>query len=152
MDENLIEITGTVISVVFRNEENGYTVLRLRTDDGVVTAVGCLPGITAGEGLSLAGSWSSHPSYGEQFKAESFTHRLPTGKKAIREYLACGAVRGVGPALAEAIVSAFGDDTLTVIADEPERLAEVRGIAPGNARARFLAKLHDNTERFYSRA
>ncbi len=132
--EKLSEIDGTVMSVVFRNEENGYTVLRLKTLDGVVTAVGVLPGVTAGEGLTLSGSWSSHPSYGEQFKAETFQRKLPTGKRAILEYLCCGAVKGVGPALAAAIVGAFGDDTLEVLTDRPDRLSEVKGISPKKAR------------------
>jgi len=132
--EKTTEIDGTVLSVVYRNEENGYTVLRLKTQEGTVTVVGTLPGVTAGEGLTLSGSWSSHPSYGDQFRAESFFHRLPTGKRAILEYLCCGAVKGVGPALAAAIVNAFGDDTLDVLTDSPERLAEVKGISPKKAR------------------
>ncbi len=132
--ERFAEIDGTVMSVVFRNEENGYTVLRLKTLEGVVTAVGVLPGVTAGEGLTLSGSWSSHPSYGEQFKAETFQRKLPTGKKAILEYLCCGAVKGVGPALAAAIVNAFGDDTLEILTDAPDRLSEIKGISPKKAR------------------
>lgn len=132
--ERQFDIEGTVLSVVYRNEENGYTVLRLKADDGTITVVGCLPGVIAGEGISLAGSWSSHPSYGEQFKAERFKRRLPAGRKAILDYLSCGAVRGVGPALAEAIVTAFGDDALSILTEEPERLAEVRGISLKKAR------------------
>ena len=130
------QIQGTVSAVLFRNEENGYTVLRLdRGEQGEITAVGCMPGVAPGETLELEGSWGKHPSYGEQFKAEAITRRMPVGEKAVFEYLASGAVKGVRMGLARQIVDRFGADALMVIEREPERLAEIRGITPKRARA-----------------
>ena len=121
------QISGTVAALVYVNGGNGYTVLRLRTEDGPVTAVGCIPGAAVGEVLVLTGNWISHPSYGDQFKVELCERRLPKGKKAIYEYLAYGAVKGVGPATAASIVSRFGEDALEVLETAPDRLAEVKG-------------------------
>ena len=130
------QIQGTVSAVLFRNEENGYTVLRLdRGEQGEITAVGCMPGVAPGETLELEGSWAKHHSYGEQFKAEAITRRMPVGEKAVFEYLASGAVKGVRMGLARQIVDKFGAEALAVIEHEPERLAEIRGITPKRARA-----------------
>ena len=88
-------IEGTVTAILFRNEENGYTVLRLDGGErGEITAVGSMPGVSPGETLELEGSWGRHPTYGEQFKAEVVAHRMPVGEKAVFEYLASGAVKG----------------------------------------------------------
>jgi len=130
------QIQGTIAAILFRNEENGYTVLRLdRGEQGEVTAVGCMPGVAPGETLELEGSWGRHPSYGEQFKADTIIRRMPVGEKAIFEYLASGAVKGIRMGLARQIVDKFGAETLAVIEHEPERLAEVRGVSPKRARA-----------------
>ncbi len=127
------QISGTVAALVYVNGGNGYTVLRLRTEDGSVTAVGCIPGAAVGEMLVLTGTWISHPSYGDQFKVELCERRLPKGRKAIYEYLAYGAVKGVGPATAASIVNQFGEDALEILESAPERLAEVKGISPRKA-------------------
>lgn len=130
------QVEGAVSSVLFRNEENGYTVLRLDCGErGEITAVGCMPGVAPGETLELEGSWGRHPTYGEQFKAESIVRRMPVGEKAVFEYLASGAVKGVRMGVARQIVDRFGADALAVIENEPERLAELRGITPKRARA-----------------
>ena len=132
----LNQVEGTVSAVLFRNEENGYTVLRLdQGERGEVTAVGCMPGVAPGETLELEGSWSRHPTYGEQFKAETIARRMPVGEKAVFEYLASGAVKGIRMGLARQIVDRFGADALAVIEHEPERLAELRGITPKRAKA-----------------
>ena len=128
-NEGQIQISGTVAGIVFSNDENGYTVLRLNTADGMVTAVGCIPDASVGETLILTGSWTNHQSYGQQFKAEAVERKLPVDKKAIYEYLAFGAVKGVGPATAAAIVTMFGEEAINIIENEPEKLAEVRGIS-----------------------
>ena len=95
-------IMGTVLSVVFQNEENGYAVLRLVTDDGeLLTLVGCVPCAAPGENLTATGSFSSHPQYGEQFSASEVERYLPSNETEILNYLASGVVRGVGPATAE---------------------------------------------------
>ncbi len=130
------QVEGTVTAVLFRNEENGYTVLKLDCDEkGEITAVGCMPGVAPGEVLELEGSWGRHPSYGEQFKAEVVTRRMPVGEKAVFEYLASGAVKGIRAGLARQIVDRFGEDALAVIESEPEKLCEIRGVSPKRARA-----------------
>ena len=127
--KELSALEGTVESVVFRNEENGYTVLRLDTEQGeTVTVVGCMPGAAPGEGLVVQGTWGRHASYGEQFKAEIVERRVPVGEKAIYEYLASGAVRGVGASTARKLVDAFGEDTFTVLEESPEQLTKIKGI------------------------
>ena len=120
-----LQLIGTVKSVIFQNEENGYTVLRLDVGgDEPVTVVGCLPFAAPGEGLTVEGAWERHPSHGEQFKASSAMRSLPVGEKHIYEYLASGAVRGIGPATAAVLVNRFGSRTLEILSDSPEKLAE----------------------------
>ncbi len=127
-------IDGTVLNLIFQNEENGYTVLRLVTTDGeVVTVVGCIPCAAPGENLICAGSWMVHPQHGEQFKAEEVERHLPTSETEILSYLSSGAVKGVGPATAQRMVDRFGADTLRVLEEEPERIAEIRGITAKKA-------------------
>ncbi|MBR4425044.1 MAG: ATP-dependent RecD-like DNA helicase, partial [Oscillospiraceae bacterium] len=129
------ELSGTVGELVFTNEENGYTVLRLETKGGeTVTVTGCLPFAAPGERLTLYGSYVQHGSYGQQFQAEYAERKLPVGAEAIYEYLASRAVKGVGPATASVIVSAFGAQALEVMEREPEKLAELRGISLKKAR------------------
>ena len=130
------QVEGTVSAVLFCNEENGYTVLRLECDGGdEITAVGYMPSVAPGEALELEGSWGRHPSYGEQFKAEIVVRRMPVGEKAVFEYLASGVIKGVRMGLARQIVDLFGADALTVIEQEPERLCEIRGVSAKRARA-----------------
>jgi exodeoxyribonuclease V alpha subunit len=125
MDEDrYIQIEGTVASLVYQNPENGYAVLRLETE-GLVTAVGCMPGLSPGESLLLPGAWTTHQAYGEQFKAAFAERRMPTGSDAIYTYLASGVIKNVGPAKARDIVDKFGDRALEVIENEPGRLSEV---------------------------
>ncbi len=142
-DEGIID--GTVDSVVFRNQENGYTVIRLKlTGGGTATVVGCLPGVSAGEGLTVTGRWESHPSYGSQFKAEYAERRMPKTVDTIYEYLASGVIKGVGARTAQLLVAEFGADTLRIIEEEPERLCEVRGLTEKKAadiHARFLREV-----------
>ncbi|MFR4757071.1 MAG: helix-hairpin-helix domain-containing protein [Evtepia gabavorous] len=106
----LILLDGTVSSVIYRNEENGYTILRLEAPEAgeEVTVVGTMPGISPGEGLSVHGQWTRHSTYGEQFRAEIVERRMPVGEKALLEYLASGAVKGVGAAMARRLLDAFG--------------------------------------------
>ncbi len=130
----LIFLEGTVSAVVYRNEENGYTILRLDAPDGdEITVVGIMPGVSPGEGLSIHGQWTRHSTYGEQFKAEIVERRMPVGEKAVLEYLASGAIKGVGMATARRLVDAFGEDALTVIEDHPEKLTKIKGISPKRA-------------------
>lgn len=128
-EKELTELSGTVCAIIYANEENGYTVLRVEADDGrTVTATGCLPFAAPGEQITMYGEWTRHPSHGEQFRADYAHRSMPTGAQAIYEYLASRVIKGVGPATASVIVSQFGDASLEVIENEPERIAELRGI------------------------
>ena len=125
---------GTVHSLIFQNPENGYTVLRLVTEEGeVITVVGCIPCVAPGERLAVDGVWESHPQHGEQLRALEIERRLPEGEEEIVNYLGSGICKGVGPATAERIVARFGRDTLNVLEQEPERLSLLKGITAKRA-------------------
>jgi len=135
-EEQLNCIEGTVEAVIYQNEENGYTVLRLDAgDQGGITVVGCIPGAAPGESITVRGSWMRHASYGEQFKAETVDRRMPAGERAIFDYLASGAVRGIGAATARKIVEEFGGEALTVLEEHPEQLTKIHGITRKRALA-----------------
>ena len=141
MDQELDyqELSGTVETVIFKNEENGYTVLRLRSDSGeTVTVVGCFPFAAPGESMILSGEWMTHNVHGRQFKAEFSQRFLPSTAPAIYQFLAGGSVKGVGPATASLIVDRFGERTLDVILNKPQELAEIRGIS--SAKAQQISK------------
>ena len=128
-------IRGTVEQIVFYNPENGYAVLRLAAEGGAeVTATGAFPNIGLGEEVTLTGVWVTHPSYGEQFQTAAFERRLPSSARGIAEYLGSGLIRGIGPRLAARIAEKFGEDTFDVLAHEPERLTDIRGITAKKAR------------------
>ncbi|MBE7004619.1 MAG: ATP-dependent RecD-like DNA helicase [Ruminococcaceae bacterium] len=128
-------IIGTIASVIFQNEENGYAVVRVVTDEGeLITLVGCIPCAAPGEGLAAVGSYVIHPQHGEQFSAESVERRMPSTEANILDYLSSGAVRGVGAATAQKLVERFGADTLDVIENAPDELRRVKGITDKRAR------------------
>ncbi len=127
-------LRGSVGTVVFKNDENGYCVLRLQCDDGqTVTVVGTIPQPIVGEKLMVTGHWGSHPSYGKQFEAEFLERVLPESESDILKYLSGRAVKGIGPVLATRIVRRFGTDALKVIESEPEKLATVSGVSKAKA-------------------
>ena len=126
-------LEGTVEAIIFYNEDNGFTVMEVEAADGEVTVLCEALGIQPGEEVRLTGRYTTHPTYGVRFKAEVVERVIPATAGAILKYLSGGAIRGVGPALARRIVDAFGDETLTVLEKEPQRLAEVRGITPKKA-------------------
>ncbi len=133
--KELIEIFGTVDEIIYTNEENGYTVLRLETDSGEsITVTGCLPFPAPGEQIEAGGTWMRHPTHGQQFKAEYALRHMPKGADAVYEYLASRIIKGVGPATASVIVSEFGERSLDIIEREPEKLAGLRGISLKKAR------------------
>ena len=127
-------VTGYVGHIVFRNEENGYTVFHLENDDGEVTCVGNFNFINEGEMLELTGEYVNHNVYGTQLKVASHVVKEPEDLVSIERYLGSGAVKGVGAALAGRIVRRFKEDTFRIIEEEPERLAEVKGISERKAR------------------
>ena len=127
-------VEGTVQNIIFQNEENGYTVLCLVTDEGeAITVVGCIPCVAAGESMTVTGVWVNHPSYGAQLTAESVERRMPESEDEIAAYLSSGIIKGVGPATASRLVERFGEDTLRVIEDEPERMSIIKGITAKKA-------------------
>ena len=127
-------VEGTVQHLIFQNEENGYTVLCLATDEGeAITVVGCIPCVGPGEAMTVTGVWVNHPSYGAQLTAELVERRMPEEEDEIVSYLASGIIKGVGPATAARLVEKFGMDTLAVIEDEPERLSTIKGITAKKA-------------------
>ena len=127
-------LEGTVSSIIFQNEENGYTILRLDVGEEEMTVVGSMPGVSPGEYLTVRGEWVRHATYGTQFRADVVERRLPQGLKEVYHYLASGAVKGVGKATARLLVEEFGEDTLNVIEEEPDKLTKIRGISPKRAR------------------
>lgn len=127
-------IEGYVEHIIFRNEDNGYTVMELVADGSEITCVGIFEYIGEGELLELHGNYVEHATYGQQFKVESYETKIPEDTLAIERYLGSGAVKGVGAALAARIVRRFGKDTMRILDEEPERLAEVKGISEKKAR------------------
>ncbi len=129
-------VTGYIDHVIFRNEENGYTVMILKGVDGEeeLTCVGTFPVLTMGASVELTGSYIQHPVYGKQFQVSVLTEKMPEDAMAMERYLGSGAIKGIGAALAARIVRRFGKDTLHIVEEEPERLAEVKGISEKKAR------------------
>ncbi len=122
-------VSGYIEKIVYRNEENGYTVMTIVEDKEEITCVGTFRYINEGEYATLKGHFTVHPSYGEQLSVEEYEIKVPEDKAAIGRYLGSGAIKGVGPALADRIVRRFGEDTFRIIEEEPERLSQVKGIS-----------------------
>ncbi|MDO4519423.1 MAG: ATP-dependent RecD-like DNA helicase [Eubacteriales bacterium] len=129
-------IVGYIDHVIFRNEENGYTVLVLKGVEGIdeLTCVGTIPSLTQGATIEATGSYITHSVYGKQFQIQTFMEKMPEDTMAMERYLGSGAIKGIGAALAARIVRRFGEDTLRIVEEEPERLAEVKGISMKKAR------------------
>ncbi len=127
--DTMEELKGTVEHIIYVNEDNGYTVMDVGLEDDVITACGILPYIGEGDAVILRGNWTHNPKYGRQFKVEAYERDLPADATAILRYLSSRTIKGVGPKLAERIVSAFGDETLDVMENHPEWLADLPGIS-----------------------
>ena len=129
-------ITGYIDHVIFRNEDNGYTVMVLKgvSEEDELTCVGSFPVVTQGASVELEGNFTQHPVYGKQFQAVRLTEKMPEDALAMERYLGSGAIKGIGAALAGRIVRHFGDDTFQIVENEPERLSEVKGISEKKAR------------------
>ena len=132
-EDSLETIKGYVDHIIFRNAQNGYTVLVLIVEEEEVTCVGVFSDIVEGENIEATGEYTDHPTYGRQFKVESFEEKAPEDEMAIERYLGSGAIRGIGLALAARIVRRFKKDTFRIIEEEPERLVEVKGISERKA-------------------
>ena len=129
----LEQLTAVVQDTTFRNEDNGYTVLRATVGRSQVTVVGQMPELSAGENVAFSGTWTEHPVYGKQFNAKTCQITPPSGKSAIEKYLGSGLIRGIGPSTAKLIVKHFGEQALDILDEHPERLVEVSGIGAKKA-------------------
>lgn len=128
-------VTGYIDHVIFRNEDNGYTVMVLKgmEEERELTCVGTFPAITQGAAIEASGNYTTHPVYGRQFQIASYVEKMPEDALAMERYLGSGAIKGIGAALAARIVRRFGDDTMRIVEEEPERLAEIKGISEKKA-------------------
>lgn len=142
--KNKETINGTVLKITYRNENNGYTVLILDADGENLTAVGIMPFINEGDTLKCVGEFKNHITYGEQFSVEQLERIVNTDSASLLRYLSGGSIKGVGPATARAIVERFGEDSLDIIENSPEKLAEIRGVSYSKAVAinKEYAKQH----------
>ena len=127
------KLAGYVEHIIYRNTDNGYTVLNLVSGEDEITCVGIFSTIVEGENIEAAGDYTDHPTYGTQFKVVSFEEKAPEDQEAIERYLGSGAIKGIGLAMAARIVRRFKEDTFRIIEEEPERLAEVKGISERKA-------------------
>lgn len=132
------ELKGIVFDIIYRNEDNGYTVALLETDSNITTITGSFPSDLTNETLLMYGKYTKHPKYGEQFQVEAYSVLLPTQLDAIENYLASGMIKGIGPSTAKKIIEAFGNDTFSIIQNNPERLTEIEGI--GEVKAKTISE------------
>ena len=128
-------VTGYIDHVIFRNDDNGYTVMVLKglEEEQELTCVGTFPAITQGASIEAMGNYITHPVYGKQFQISSYVEKMPEDALAMERYLGSGAIKGIGAALAARIVRRFGNDTMRIVEEEPERLAEIKGISEKKA-------------------
>ena len=140
-------VTGYIDHIIFRNEENGYTVMVVKNSENEeeLTCVGSFPPVSQGTTIQASGIYTHHPVYGKQFQISSFVEKIPEDTYAMERYLGSGAIKGIGAALAARIVRRFGEDTIRIVEEEPERLAEVKGISEKKARE-IAAQVTEKTE------
>ena len=129
MEKTVESLAGYVEHIIYRNADNGYTVLNLVSGEDEITCVGIFSVIAEGENIEARGEYTEHPTYGQQFKVTSFEEKAPEDEEAIERYLGSGAIKGIGLAMAARIVRRFKEDTFRIIEEEPERLAEIKGIS-----------------------
>ena len=129
MEKTVESLAGYVEHIIYRNADNGYTVLNLVSGEDEITCVGIFSAIAEGENIEAQGEYTEHPTYGQQFKVTSFEEKAPEDEEAIERYLGSGAIKGIGLAMAARIVRRFKGDTFRIIEEEPERLAEIKGIS-----------------------
>lgn len=129
-----MEIVGEIITVIYTNKINSYTVAEVETDEEIITVVGYLPFVDVGDTVKLVGKYVEHKDYGRQFKVDTFEKIMPQNLAALEKYLAKGDIKGVGKAIAKRIVKKFGEETINVFKLYPERLVEVKGISEEKAK------------------
>jgi exodeoxyribonuclease V alpha subunit len=133
MEKKVESLAGYVEHIIYRNADNGYTVLNLVSGEDEITCVGVFSAIAEGENIEAQGEYTEHSTYGQQFKVASFEEKAPEDEEAIERYLGSGAIKGIGLAMAARIVRRFKEDTFRIIEEEPERLAEIKGISSRKA-------------------
>ncbi|NLZ90397.1 MAG: ATP-dependent RecD-like DNA helicase, partial [Clostridiales bacterium] len=134
----MLELEGTVSGIVFRNDDNGYSIVRFSCEGEQVTLVGYMPLVREGEQLKVKGEWVYHPVYGEQVQVSEYAETVPSTLEGIEKYLASGLIPGIGPKTAKRIVDTLGKEALDIIQYNPMRLTEVEGI--GEKKARRIAE------------
>ncbi len=136
-DGGLIRLSGSIEHVIYANEDNGFAICDMGSDDGdeLITITGTLPYIGEGDVVAVYGRWVHNPKYGRQFKVEQFEKQLPADRASILRYLSSGSIKGIGPKTARRIVDEFGEETFEVIENHPEWLSSIPGITPKRARA-----------------
>lgn len=141
---NMLQLEGAVENIVYRNEQNGYTVLEIADGEDLITAVGIMPQASVGDTVNLTGFFITHKTYGKQFSVSACEICRPTESADILKYLSSGAIKGIGSVTAQRLVSEFGESTLDVMENQPDRVARLRGITESKALA-FSAQLKANT-------
>ena len=131
----IITVTGTVEEIIYSNPDNGYSVVGIDSvEEGQFTATGYMPFITEGESVALSGNWTTHPDYGEQFKAEYYETVMPSDEESIIKYLSSGIISGIREATAKKLIDHFGLDVLQIMLTQPSKLAEIKGISKEKAK------------------
>ena len=128
-----MELKGQIEEIIYQNEVNGYTICNIESDGELITAVGYLPFIVAGDTVKLNGRFVTHQEYGEQFKIDTFEKIMPETLAGLEKYLSSGIIKGIGPSTASKIIEKFGEDTISVFKFSPEKLSEVKGISKSKA-------------------
>ena len=143
--EGMEQLQGLVEHIVYHNDDNGYTVLNLMCQGDEIVCVGTMPVISEGEYIKAEGAYVEHATYGQQFKVASFSVEVPEDVYSLERYLASGAIKGIGPKMAHKIVGKFKEDTFRIIEEEPERLAEIKGISERKAQE-IYKQFHDKQD------
>ena len=132
-EKDYLTIEGVVVKIIFTNDDNGFTVCEVETDDELTIVAGTLPFLLEGETITILGNWTVHQTFGRQFKAEYYEKKMPSSKKSIIKYLSSGLIRGIGKATAKRLVEQFGEDTFDVLENHPDWLTDIKGISAKKA-------------------
>jgi exodeoxyribonuclease V alpha subunit len=129
----MVELEGTIENIVYKNDENGYTVAKIRNNHELVAIVGYIPFLTEGQRVKIQGQWIVHQTFGQQIKVETCEEVIPTTLDGVEKYLASGLIPGIGPVTAHRIVEKFGMDSIDIMEMNPQKLTEVEGIGEKKA-------------------
>jgi exodeoxyribonuclease V alpha subunit len=132
-DIETVVVSGEVCDITYQNEDNGYAVFDIETDEEYITVTGSVPALFVGEKIKINGTWTNHPTYGKQLKLISFEKEMPSDSGAMLKYLSSGTIKGIGPKTAQRIIDRFGDSTFEVLESAPDMLCEIKGISPKRA-------------------